>query len=547
MLFNTTALLVGLFGVIGGEYTVIVKLNKYDMLISAVRAICPINSTNYTVASQADADALNLCETFNGTIAIALQNSTNLISIPGVRLITGDLDVTTSDFAPNQVGMSIFSMESLASVGGLMNVRSISNLVTINLPALSSVGQSFGIFENPSLSAVILPNLTSVGTLDLHELRSLRYLNFETGLKNITGYTRGGPGIGFQYYPSQVVIQNTDLTSLEGLIFPDVGGLIINGNILENLTLSLEGFHCPHSLSSLDISRNYNLNLSLPNLTTLYCDDIVIGDVSALDISALTFINGSVWFRNLTLDIFNASNLLSVSQDLSFVMGNVAQINLPALQTVGGNFEVEDSPVIYIENGISMPNITNVTNMIITGESQPYCQILNNQRCRGLVKGYYSCGDDGVNIASDPNMCQYTYPAYGWTRAKKLEIGLGASLGPLALLAFICLLYYHVKQYRALAAAARALENVGIASAEQLPKYTQHDDSSGVVPPYEPGSLYETTSEGVSDGEADARSVGALEMTPNELDDNELAAYSTFPLKPTSYFRLTVGIGLFTF
>lgn len=195
------------------------------MVIYAVRAICPISSTDYNVASQADADALNLCNTFHSTITIATRNATDMISIPGVKHITGDLHVGSGAFSPNKTSMSYFSMQSLVSVDGQMNVEPISNLVTLNLPTLLSVGQSFVIFENPSLSTVSLPKLMSVGTLDLNELPSLSYLNFEAGLKNITGYTRGDPGISPQYYSSQVTIQNTGLTSLEGLVFPNVGGL----------------------------------------------------------------------------------------------------------------------------------------------------------------------------------------------------------------------------------------------------------------------------------------------------------------------------------
>src|SRR5271156_4690851 len=113
------------------------------MVIYAVRAICPISSTDYNVASQADANAVNLCHTFHGTITVVTRNVTDITSIPGVKHITGDLHVGPSAFSPNQTSMSYFSMQSLVLVDGQMNVGPISNLATLDLPALLSVGQSF--------------------------------------------------------------------------------------------------------------------------------------------------------------------------------------------------------------------------------------------------------------------------------------------------------------------------------------------------------------------------------------------------------------------
>jgi hypothetical protein len=476
------------------------------MVVRTVRAVCPINTTEiYKVTNQTDADALNLCETFNGTISVE-PYATNLISIPGVKHIIGDLWIGANPSSKNLTGMSILSMQSLVFVDGIMDIGRISNLMTLDLPALASVGQAFDIYENPSLSTVSLPNLTSVGTLTLNELPSLIDLNFVAGIRNITGYTRGGPGSGSQVFPSQVTIQNTGLISLEGLLFSDIIGLTITDNALKSLTLSLESFNCANDYSyTVDISRNYNMSLNLPNLTTTNCELVGLDDLSALNIPALSVVNGSVSFNNLTPNSFTAPKLLSVSDSIHFVQGNVQQINLPALQTVGMKFSIDGTPAIYLENGILLPNITNVSGMIVDGDNwnQPYCQILDNLRCRGLFTGYYSCGNDEVSVDSDPNNCQYTYPVYGWTRAKKLEAGLGISLGPLALLGFIWLVYHNIKLQRAEAAATRALENLELASTEQLPKYSQHDGDSGVIPPYNADGSNETASAGVSGEESD--------------------------------------------
>lgn len=66
------------------------------------------------------------------------------------------------------------------------------------------------------------------------------------------------------------------------------------------------------------------------------------------------------------------------------------------------------------------------------------------------------------------------------------------------------------------------MENVELASAEQLPKYSQHNDSSGVVPPYESDGSHEIGSEGLLDTGTDMASFSAQEGTPNDSHDGEL-------------------------
>jgi hypothetical protein len=58
--------------------------------------------------------------------------------------------------------------------------------------------------------------------------------------------------------------------------------------------------------------------------------------------------------------------------------------------------------------------------------------------------------------------------------------------------------YHNIKLQRAEAAATRALVNLESASTEQLPKYSQHGDDSGVIPPYDADGSNETPLAGVS-------------------------------------------------
>jgi len=203
MFIKAVVLGVGLSGAMLGEYSAF-KVNISDIIFGIVQAICPINSGEYTVTNQMDADTLNMCQTFNGTLNVLSTTSTNTISVPALKNITGDLYIVGDGSLSNLTSMSYFSMQSLEFVGGTITVGPLFNLATLDLPALAAVGEQFAISENPRLSTVNLPNLTTVEALTLHELPLLADLNFVAGLKDITGYTRESLGAEIQVETSQI-------------------------------------------------------------------------------------------------------------------------------------------------------------------------------------------------------------------------------------------------------------------------------------------------------------------------------------------------------
>lgn len=494
MFFRSATFLVGVCCVLRGKCDNSSSWNGADIfdIVSAANCTVPAG-TQATVQSQSDADGYNACDTITGNMYINVQNSTDILSMDNINHITGDLSVVS----PANASMSVLSMKSLASVGGQMIIGSCPKLEVVELNGLSSVGQLMRLYDLPDLTTVNFSSLTSVGTLDFKGLLSLERLSFDAGLRQVTGFVRDN-GLGAQNTTniSSVSFYNTSITAISGLVFTEVASLDLHYNYqLQDVTLSLESLNCPVQCF---LDQNPNLSLSLPNLTTIDCGDTFFEYIASLSIPVLSHINGTFGIGdNNRLTVFDAPSLVSISGGLTLGQGEISHINLPRLQTAH-SIDIGDNPAIYSDNGIYFPNLVNVSgDFYIEGNSQPSCQVLDNMRCRGVINGrYYQCGSETVDISSDPNECQYTYPAYGWTRAKKLAVGLGVSFGILALAGLLFWAYWCYKKQSDRAKAAGNIE-----LQDQLPKYSQRDDSDGgSAPPYAPSEEHDAARDVTHDG-----------------------------------------------
>lgn len=452
-------------------------------LLGGVHSQCTPEQDYSNVISQADADAFNKCDTINGTISITLPSRTSLLSMDNIKHITGTLELLPAIYG-TPFDVSTLSMKSLISVGAGVRIYYGSSLSTLNFPSLTTIGGDLSLKILHNLSTVTIPSLTSVGALEFDELPNLKTVNFSAGLQHITGYQ--DPQVEGSTYPYFLII-NTSLTSISGLAFPTAELQITNNLDLQDVTIPVETVNCGPDVIGVDITVNPVLNLNLPNLKIINCTSSTF-DISTLSIPALTTINGSLEIRPFYGTLFSAPSLISVSQGFDIEEGRLTNISLPALQTVGEFFFVNSNPAVLVENGLFMPNITNVTNFGITAglDQQPACQVLDNYRCRGLMTGEYSCGGDFVNVAMDPGSCKDTYPAYGWTLAKKLKVGLGTALGTVAVVS-VCMLgcWWWMRKRKARRCMAVGRKDETGEEGEELPKYRAEDDESGPIPPYE--------------------------------------------------------------
>lgn len=408
------------------------------MKLRVVRAQCsqPIFNINSTEA----ADAIQDCEILEGQVHIDLSNANGTFHLDSVRNISGHLTIHTNsidliiknagDEAIQAVGLS---MSSLEGIRGKFEATNTTNLASISLPVLVEVEQMVHLHNLPNLATVSLPSLNKVAAFVLDKLPSLRDLELDAGISEITGYVDQSGGSGYEIDPF-VVVESTGLTKLESFNFSTVAIFQITNNWnLESISMPLKETTRANSwaLMTNEISGNGNSNatLSLPHLWKFDTEITEFHDLASIDLPRLQKIEGSLVIGdNHLLKSFNASMLTEISNDLTIEWNSkLSSITFPVLTTVN-SLIAQGTKALARPDGLSMPKLRAVKEVYIGGDgSRINCQLWDNKRCTGIVDKVYSCGPNWrhhrkIDIARNPDNCRFIHPSHGWTRARKIRV-----------------------------------------------------------------------------------------------------------------------------
>jgi hypothetical protein len=312
-----------------------------------VRAQCDAD-THY-IYSQADADALSSCTTLRGNVSIASNDSKPFaLRLDGIVTIQGDL--TTNASCTEEIlasGPSLYealeqtcsnvtsiSSSTLQTVEGIVQFESMSDLMSIELPALTSMG-SFEVYMVASLRTLTLgPILNITGTFVIEfPFFHVQY----TGLNNLTD-------LFFDTVSTFGIVHNVNMTSLSAS-FTYVNTAYVHGNSnLTDVTLSASG------IASLTVHSNgVNTSVSLPQSTTLcayMCDFNSISDLS-IPLLSSTPLDMNIEGSSLTsIDFPNLVSGFSPSEyDYSFL-----------------SLTLQDNPLL---ESISIPKATSLSNLFL--------------------------------------------------------------------------------------------------------------------------------------------------------------------------------------
>ena len=273
---------------------------------SSTATNCPTTSGGaFTITSQTDADELEDCSTFDGTVIIDSSVSGNL-EINGVQQITGNLTCT------NATGLTSLSTDQLNSIGGY-----------------------FSLTELTVLSNLQMSSLTSVNIIDWEALPALQELNFDQGVQTASG----------------VRVVNTQLSTLSGIELNAVGAFEITNNpyLLDFNVNNLQ------SISSyITVQANgEDLSIEFPNLLT--AENMTLGNISSLSVPSLANVTGALGFYSNTFLNFSAANLTSVGNALVFDSNSVLNnISFPQLTTIGGGFQVANNSKLVSVDGFPL-------------------------------------------------------------------------------------------------------------------------------------------------------------------------------------------------
>ncbi|KAI9893332.1 MAG: hypothetical protein M1814_000462 [Vezdaea aestivalis] len=244
------------------------------------------------IQSSGDASALGGCQTIS-SLRIDKSASGDL-SISGPRQIKGDFNADGAD------NVTSITMNDLQSIGGIWKLNGLTRL-----------------------NALTFPRLGSVDTIDWAALPVLQSLSFSTGITMATN----------------VVIQNTQLNSLDGINLKSVTGFrVLNNPYLTSISVQLTEIK-----GALDISANgRNLSASFPNLETAF--NMTFRNASGVSVPSLATVNQTMGFFGDLFADFSAPNLTETGRDLVFVgCPELTSINLPKLTKIGGGYQIANN------------------------------------------------------------------------------------------------------------------------------------------------------------------------------------------------------------
>lgn len=266
-----------------------------------------------TITNAADASQLAQCTSVSGTIVLS-PDAAGSIDISGPKEIQGD-------FIAHSAG----------------------NLVGLTSSTIQSIGGSFDLFNLTTLSTLAFSKLTSSNTIIWNALPALGQLTLTD----------------FISQASSVTIENTGLTTLDGINLDTVDTMDINNN--RRLTTISTQVGSVGTLLNI-ASNGLALSVDLPNL--IWASNATFRNASTISIPSLSVINGTLTFDENTLSSLSAPNLTSIGDakhgigSFTFV-GNpgVQNLTFPALTSIAGANEIANNTALTT---ISFPALTYV-------------------------------------------------------------------------------------------------------------------------------------------------------------------------------------------
>ena len=247
-----------------------------------------------TINSQTDADALQSCTKYTGSITISDQAS-GTIALNGVEQLTGDLKIN------NATQLSSLTADQLNSIGGTWNMQDMTILSNLAFDSLTSVDQIYWV-----------------------GLPALQGLSFAQGIQKA----------------SNVLISNTQLYTSSGIELQTVEILNINNNpYLSSVNVN----NLKNVTSQLTFAANaMNLQISFPNLVG--GANMTFRNVSSVDMPSLSTVAGNMGFYSDNLQSFSAPNLTSTTGSLAFAdCPQLSNTSFPSLTQIGGGFQLANN------------------------------------------------------------------------------------------------------------------------------------------------------------------------------------------------------------
>ncbi|KAI1344792.1 hypothetical protein F5Y15DRAFT_5693 [Xylariaceae sp. FL0016] len=342
-------------------------------LVSGVAAV-GCDDPTATIASAADATQIAECDSIEGSLLISTTAGPDIDLGGSLTEIGGDL------ICENNGAIHSLSSSSLETIGGVFQLKNVTQLTSLSFPALGEVE-----------------------SIDWATLNSLPEPTF------------GTPGIT---KAKSVTIADTFIENIDGINVDSLTDMNINNNRrLTKFSSSIKSLS-----NALYVQANgLNLDMELPNLE--WIANMTIANVTSLTVPSLKVVNGSMRFDSNYFKTFEAANLTSLQEgDLSFVSNpQLTNISFPVLESIGGGFTIANNTALGKVDGfpeladvggaikmrgsfteIDLPSINNVVGtaeFVSTEDIQSSCDTLeglSGNKIQGTVTDCHG-GDADAN------------------------------------------------------------------------------------------------------------------------------------------------------
>ncbi|KAK9466313.1 hypothetical protein V1512DRAFT_264349 [Lipomyces arxii] len=276
--------------------------------VSAQASAC--NESEVTITTQADLDNLASCSTFGGNIILA--ETLGSAALNGIQEIMGNLVCSNN-----------------------------TQIASISAPQLTTIGGAFTLNGLTILTDLVFPVLETVGSINWITLPAVSQLTFTNGVTNC----------------SNVLISDTDLTTLDGINLSSVSNLQINNNLnLDEITMGLTSISY-----QADISYNGNTAVAFPDL--LWAHNLTLQGISSISTPMMSVVNASYLLISNDFESFSAPNLTSVGGVAIEKNQDLRRISFPQLTTVGAaGIEIANNTDL---ESFTFPKVTSVAGAII--------------------------------------------------------------------------------------------------------------------------------------------------------------------------------------
>ncbi len=325
----------------------------------SVASGCSFSAT-VTATAQADLDKLSSCAAISGDVLVTgddLQNA----NLDGVQEIKGSLLISDA------TNLNSFSAGSLTSVDNTLNLTRLTVATSLTFPVLTKVG---------SIQIVTLP--------------ALREFGFTDGISQV----------------ETVQISDTAVTTLTGINPVNVDTFNLNNNnYLQSVVSPLQ------TVSNALIVTDNGRNLAASFDSLIWVNNVTISKTSNLSFASLQAVNGSFGVNNNSFTTLNLSSVEKVGQTIAVFNNNeLTSLDFSNVTTLAGDLTVANNTALEAIDGfkelevvrgsitltgdlanVTLPALDSVTGSFKVDSGNKDFDCDNIKEIKSFVQGAYLC------------------------------------------------------------------------------------------------------------------------------------------------------------